>query len=230
MATYYDNDKTRMEAPVYHEHARVHHEHMSAATYAATRISTLKPPMANAPNPFTLIRMLNVQQWMFFLVAFFAWSWDAFDFFTVSLTVSQLAKQFDKSASQITWGITLVLMFRSVGSTLFGKPKVSLPVEYVLLILGFRYRRRSIWTEMALRCEQYPVHRSRVRDWFLSKLQAVLGLQSTLWSCHGRIVRQRCSNCVRGLPFCGPRTYFGNVTTRIRVWISTSDGLRPSPG
>lgn len=120
MATYYDNDKTRIEAPVYREH--VQHERMSAGRYAATRISTLKPPMADAPNPFTLIRMLNVQQWMFFLVAFFAWSWDAFDFFTVSLTVSQLAKQFDKSASQITWGITLVLMFRSVGSIIFGKP------------------------------------------------------------------------------------------------------------
>ena len=59
---------------------------------------------------------------MFFLVGFLGWSWDAFDFFTVSLTVSDLAKQFDKSNSQITWGITLVLMFRSVGSVIFGKP------------------------------------------------------------------------------------------------------------
>jgi MFS family permease len=47
-------------------------------------------------------------------------TWDAFDFFTVSLTVSDLAKEFDKSATDITWGITLVLMFRSVGSILFG--------------------------------------------------------------------------------------------------------------
>lgn len=53
-------------------------------------------------------------------MAFIAWSWDAFDFFTVSLTVTQLAKQFHKSNTQITWGITLVLMFRSVGSTIFG--------------------------------------------------------------------------------------------------------------
>ena len=123
MATYYD-DKAGLESPTHHEVAQHHHhqnyEHMSAGRYAATRISTLKPPMAKAPNPFTLVRMLNVQQWMFFLVAFFAWSWDAFDFFTVSLTVSQLATQFDKSTSQITWGITLVLMFRSVGSIIFG--------------------------------------------------------------------------------------------------------------
>jgi MFS transporter, SHS family, lactate transporter len=38
----------------------------------------------------------------------------------VSLTVKQLALQFGKSNTQITWGITLVLMFRSVGSTIFG--------------------------------------------------------------------------------------------------------------
>lgn len=53
-------------------------------------------------------------------VAFFAWSWDAFDFFTVSLTVSELAETFDKTNAEITWGITLVLMLRSVGSVTFG--------------------------------------------------------------------------------------------------------------
>lgn len=53
-------------------------------------------------------------------VAFFGWTWDAFDFFTVSLTVSNLAKTFDKSNADITWGITLVLMLRSVGAIIFG--------------------------------------------------------------------------------------------------------------
>lgn len=95
-------------------------EHMSIGRYAATRFTTLKPPMAKAPNPFKLLAMLNTQQWLFFLVAFFAWSWDAFDFFTVSLTVSDLAETFDKSNLDITWGITLVLMFRSLGSAIFG--------------------------------------------------------------------------------------------------------------
>lgn len=45
---------------------------------------------------------------------------DAFDFFSVSLTVPQLAKSFDKTNAQITWGITLVLMLRSVGAISFG--------------------------------------------------------------------------------------------------------------
>jgi SHS family lactate transporter-like MFS transporter len=53
-------------------------------------------------------------------VADFMQTWDAFDFFSVSLTVGDLGKTFDKSNTQITWGITLVLMFRSVGSIVFG--------------------------------------------------------------------------------------------------------------
>jgi len=93
---------------------------MSAGRYAATRFSTLKPPMDKAPNPFKLLALLNFQQWMFFLIAFLAWTWDAFDFFTVSLTVENLADTFNKSKKDITWGITLVLMLRSVGSILFG--------------------------------------------------------------------------------------------------------------
>jgi len=93
---------------------------MSIGRYIATRVTTLKPPMAKAPNPIRLLRLLNLQQWLFFLVAFIAWTWDAFDFFTVSLTVTELAETFDKTNAQITWGITLVLMLRSVGSTIFG--------------------------------------------------------------------------------------------------------------
>lgn len=49
-----------------------------------------------------------------------AWTWDAFDFFTVSLTVTELAASFDRSITDITWGLTLVLMLRSVGAVVFG--------------------------------------------------------------------------------------------------------------
>jgi len=70
------------------------YDNMTAREYLATRISSLKPPMTKLENPITLLRMLNTQQWLFFLVAFAGWTWDAFDFFTVSLTVSQLAATF----------------------------------------------------------------------------------------------------------------------------------------
>lgn len=91
-----------------------------AGKYVASRLSSLKPPMEKIANPLRLLRLLNPKQWSFFGVAFFAWTWDAFDFFTVSLTISQLAETFGKTTTDITWGITLVLMFRSVGSTIFG--------------------------------------------------------------------------------------------------------------
>ncbi|KAI9875806.1 MAG: hypothetical protein M1830_007962 [Pleopsidium flavum] len=115
----YDEKQTvaRDASPIYESNAP---EHMSAGRYIATRIPTLKPPMAKTPNPIKLLGTLNLQHWLFFLVAFFAWSWDAFDFFTVSLTVTDLAKDFKKTNTDITWGITLVLMFRSVGATIFG--------------------------------------------------------------------------------------------------------------
>ncbi|KAI8941817.1 hypothetical protein NX059_003017 [Plenodomus lindquistii] len=93
---------------------------MSVGRYLATRLTTLKPAHDKVANPITLLRLLNVQQWLFFLVSFFAWSWDAFDFFTVSLTVEDLAETFGKTKADITWGITLVLMLRSVGSIIFG--------------------------------------------------------------------------------------------------------------
>ncbi|KAJ5729782.1 uncharacterized protein N7483_004290 [Penicillium malachiteum] len=96
------------------------YEPLSIRKYAATRVTSLKPPMAKVPNPVKLLAMLNKKQWAFFMVSFFAWSWDSFDFFTVSLTVDDLAESFNKSTTDITWGITLVLMLRSVGSIIFG--------------------------------------------------------------------------------------------------------------
>jgi SHS family lactate transporter-like MFS transporter len=48
-------------------------QEMSIGKYAATRISTLKPPMNKAPNPFRLLEMLSGKQWLFFLVGFLAW-------------------------------------------------------------------------------------------------------------------------------------------------------------
>ena len=95
-------------------------EKMSAGRYLATRIATLKPAMRPISNPFKTLALLNLQQWLFFLVAFFAWTWDAFDFFTVSLVVGPLAETFGKTNADITWGITLVLMLRSVGAITFG--------------------------------------------------------------------------------------------------------------
>lgn len=93
---------------------------MGLGRYLATRIPTLKPPMDKVENPIKVLGLLTTKQWLFFLVAFFGWTWDAFDFFTVSLTTSELAETFGRSNTDITWGITLVLMLRTVGGVTFG--------------------------------------------------------------------------------------------------------------
>lgn len=71
MADPYTNEKTVEDAQV--EGPVRHHKKMSAGTYFATRFSTLKPPMHNAPNPFKLVLLLNKRQWAFFFVGFIAW-------------------------------------------------------------------------------------------------------------------------------------------------------------
>ncbi|KAG2344444.1 carboxylic acid transporter protein [Suillus weaverae] len=59
-------------------------------------------------------------QWVQFWSGWLAWTCDAIDFFAVSLTVSLLTKQFNKSVAQITTALTLTLLFRPVGAIIFG--------------------------------------------------------------------------------------------------------------
>src|SRR3954451_15282795 len=49
------------------------HHGMSAGEYLRSRISSLKPPLLEAPSPIRLLRSVNRTQWAFFMVAFAAW-------------------------------------------------------------------------------------------------------------------------------------------------------------
>ncbi|KAH7397140.1 major facilitator superfamily [Pyrenochaeta sp. MPI-SDFR-AT-0127] len=53
-------------------------------------------------------------------VGVFSWSWDAFDFHTATITYSELSKEFSRTYTQISVGITLTLMFRPFGAAIFG--------------------------------------------------------------------------------------------------------------
>lgn len=93
--------------------------------YLGTRVSTLKPPRLSAQekralNPFYVLRQLGKKQWLFFCVAILGWIWDAFDYFSVSQTATEIAKDLDMSVADITWGLSIVLMLRSVGAIIFG--------------------------------------------------------------------------------------------------------------
>ncbi|PWZ02074.1 MFS general substrate transporter [Testicularia cyperi] len=71
-------------------------------------------------NPFKLAMMLTPMQGAMFFSGWLAWTIDAWDFFSVSLSVSALAKQFGKNTHDITTAITLTLLFRSIGAAIFG--------------------------------------------------------------------------------------------------------------
>jgi MFS transporter, SHS family, lactate transporter len=82
--------------------------------YLLTRPSSLKPPGTKLRNPIAVLRELDRHQWLMFLAGFLGWTWDAFDFFTVSLTVTELAESFGKTNAQVSWVSGPLLVFVTV--------------------------------------------------------------------------------------------------------------------
>ncbi|KAF2117454.1 major facilitator superfamily domain-containing protein [Lophiotrema nucula] len=93
---------------------------MAVVEYLHGRSKTLKPTLDPATNPIRLWTSLSLRQWMYFLVGVFAWTWDAFDFHSVTLTYPDLSRTFNKSTKEISVGVTLVLMCRPLGAAIFG--------------------------------------------------------------------------------------------------------------
>ncbi|KAG9078507.1 hypothetical protein FRC06_008324 [Ceratobasidium sp. 370] len=69
---------------------------------------------------FTTLRKLTFVQWALFFSGWLAWTCDAIDFFSVSLSVTRLTEQFGKTTNDLTTSITLTLLFRSLGAVVFG--------------------------------------------------------------------------------------------------------------
>ncbi|QBM87927.1 MFS transporter, SHS family, lactate transporter [Metschnikowia aff. pulcherrima] len=100
----------------------------SARKYLKTRFSTLFVPKKEREkyswgeicNPFRDLKYMSMRNWNFFFMGFAAWTWDSVDFFAVSLNAGEMAASFDRNVTDVTWGITLVLMLRTVGALLFG--------------------------------------------------------------------------------------------------------------
>ncbi|CAL1712690.1 unnamed protein product [Somion occarium] len=67
-----------------------------------------------------VLRTLTWIQWGHFFSGWLAWTCDAIDFFSVSLSVTHLKTQFNRETSDITTAITLTLLLRSAGAVIFG--------------------------------------------------------------------------------------------------------------
>lgn len=91
-------------------------------SYIPRRFTTLKPPRVSGfvlqyhadtstdlsnknklRSPIAVLKELDLHQWLMFTVGFLGWTWDAFDFFTVSLTVTEISEDFGVSTADVTW-------------------------------------------------------------------------------------------------------------------------------
>lgn len=108
--------------------------------YFVTRFTQLFPTKEDLQakkhllNPFPPLKSMNFMQWNFFFVSFWCWTMDAFDYFAVSLNVANMAETFDVTTRDVTWGITLVLMLRTVGAVIFGLLSDRYGRKYPLII------------------------------------------------------------------------------------------------
>ncbi|KAF8812883.1 carboxylic acid transporter protein [Phlegmacium glaucopus] len=75
---------------------------------------------ADSKPLLSVMASLTFIQWAMVFSGWLAWTCDAIDFFSVSLSVTSLTKQFNRSTHDITTAITLTLLFRSFGAVIFG--------------------------------------------------------------------------------------------------------------
>ncbi|KAG8215555.1 carboxylic acid transporter protein [Butyriboletus roseoflavus] len=85
-------------------------------------IANLIPKRERNTNSGVLSALFSLRliQHAHFWVGWLAWTCDALDFFSVSLTLSTLATKFNVTTASVTTAITLTLLFRSVGAIIFG--------------------------------------------------------------------------------------------------------------
>lgn len=100
----------------------------SIIDYFKTRSTTLfdmpmlrdKTPIWKKLNPVPGLSEMSLNNWSFYWLGFFAWTIDSMDYFCASASASEIAHTLEVDIEEITWGMTLVLMFRSVGAVMFG--------------------------------------------------------------------------------------------------------------
>src|SRR5712691_9424960 len=72
----------------------------------------------NATAPWTPADRANSRN--AFLAGFFAWTFDAFDFFILTYVLVQVGREFHRPISDIAFTLTASLIMRPVGAFVFG--------------------------------------------------------------------------------------------------------------
>lgn len=138
-------------------------EKMSTGRYLGSRIPSLfrlPATSISSLNPGPPLKELTRSDWNYFFMGYAAWTVDAFDFFCVSACAPALAIAFDRSVHDITWGITLVLMTRSLGAVIFGSISDTYGRKPAYLIVMFLFCVIEIGTGFVNTYTQFLVVRS----------------------------------------------------------------------
>ncbi|CRG91598.1 Carboxylic acid transporter protein homolog [Talaromyces islandicus] len=105
--------KNTMDAGWFYSRSQVTH-------YFSTRFSSLVPPKTKVRNPISILRELSKHQWLLFVCGFWARAWDAFDYYSVSMTLTELSTAFDTDNESLSWAMTITMMLRPVGAIISG--------------------------------------------------------------------------------------------------------------
>lgn len=88
--------KNTMDAGWFYSRSQVIH-------YVSTRFSSLVPPKTKVRNPISILREVSKQQWLLFVCGFLARAWDSFDYYCVSMTLTELDTAFDTDNKSLSW-------------------------------------------------------------------------------------------------------------------------------
>jgi MFS transporter, SHS family, lactate transporter len=72
------------------------------------------------PAPITMTKADRANQRNAVLAGFLGWTFDAFDFFVLTLVIDDVARSFGRSRPEIALALTLALAMRPVGAVIFG--------------------------------------------------------------------------------------------------------------
>ncbi|KLT42908.1 carboxylic acid transporter [Cutaneotrichosporon oleaginosum] len=143
-------------------------------------------------NPLKFLKELTWLNWALFLCGWWAWTCDGFDYFAVSVTLTELGKVFGKSDSQMSFAITLTLLFRSLGALIFG-------------VLADRFGRK--WT---LTANMLIIAALQLGSGFVTNYSQFLGVRSAFGIAMGGVWGQAAATSLENVP-AASRGFFSGI-------------------